>query len=65
LIPMASSLCFGLMVSTVLVLVLVPVFYSLYGRATGLDLEAHAETGFPESTASEPAEREPALTSRG
>ncbi|MEZ6050984.1 MAG: efflux RND transporter permease subunit [Planctomycetaceae bacterium] len=32
LIPMANSLCFGLMLSTTLVLVLVPTFYSIYGR---------------------------------
>jgi multidrug efflux pump subunit AcrB len=30
LIPMAASLAFGLMLSTVLVLLLVPTFYSLY-----------------------------------
>lgn len=32
LIPMAASLCFGLMLATVLVLFLVPVFFSFYGR---------------------------------
>lgn len=32
LIPMAASLCFGLMLATVLVLFLVPVVFSLYGR---------------------------------
>ncbi|MBI2477091.1 MAG: efflux RND transporter permease subunit, partial [Planctomycetia bacterium] len=32
LIPMAASLCFGLMLSTVLVLFQVPVVFSLYGR---------------------------------
>ena len=32
LIPMAASLCFGLMLGTVLVLFLVPVVFSLYGR---------------------------------
>ncbi len=32
LIPMATSLCFGLLLSTVLVLILVPTFYSIYGR---------------------------------
>ncbi|MEW4526486.1 efflux RND transporter permease subunit [Maioricimonas sp. JC845] len=34
LIPMANSLCFGLMLSTALVLILVPTFYSVYGRFT-------------------------------
>ncbi|HHM13061.1 MAG TPA: efflux RND transporter permease subunit [Planctomycetaceae bacterium] len=32
LIPMAVSLCFGLIFSTVLILILVPVIYQLYGR---------------------------------
>jgi len=32
LIPMAASLAFGLMMATVLVLVLIPVFYSVYDR---------------------------------
>lgn len=35
LIPMAASLAFGLMLATALVLVLVPVFYSLYLRVLG------------------------------
>jgi len=34
IIPMANSLCFGLMLSTVLVLFLVPTFYSIYGKLT-------------------------------
>ncbi len=33
LIPMATSLCFGLMMGTVLILYLVPVFYLLYIKA--------------------------------
>ncbi|GAB5442475.1 MAG: efflux RND transporter permease subunit [Fuerstiella sp.] len=32
-IPMATSLCFGLILSTLLVLVLVPTFYSIYSYA--------------------------------
>lgn len=32
LIPMAASLCFGLMLATTLVLFLVPVLFSIYGR---------------------------------
>jgi multidrug efflux pump subunit AcrB len=32
LIPMANSLCFGLMYSTVLVLFIVPAFYTIYGE---------------------------------
>jgi len=35
-IPMATSLCFGLMLSTLLVLVLVPTFYSIYGTIFGI-----------------------------
>ncbi len=53
-IPMAASLCFGLMTSTVLVLVLVPTFYLLYARIFGVTVDsvtaaetqtASAETG--------------------
>jgi len=40
LIPMATSLCFGLMLSTLLVLVLVPTFYLVYGRAFGVTVDA-------------------------
>lgn len=39
-IPMAASLCFGLMTSTVLVLVLVPTFYLLYARIFGVTVDA-------------------------
>ncbi len=35
LIPMATSLCFGLMLATVLVLLLVPTFYWIYYKVTG------------------------------
>ncbi|MCO6453981.1 MAG: efflux RND transporter permease subunit [Pirellulaceae bacterium] len=35
LVPMATSLCFGLLVATALVLVLVPSFYIVYLRTTG------------------------------
>lgn len=35
-IPMATSLCFGLMLSTVLVVVLVPTFYAVYGHLFGV-----------------------------
>ncbi len=35
LIPMATSLCFGLMLATVLVLVLIPTFYLIYYKITG------------------------------
>ena len=39
LIPMATSLCFGLMLSTLLVLVLVPTFYLIYGRTFGIRVD--------------------------
>jgi hypothetical protein len=37
---MAASLCFGLMTSTVLVLVLVPTFYLLYARMFGVTVDS-------------------------
>lgn len=49
-IPMAASLCFGLMTSTVLVLVLVPTFYLIYARTVGI---RGATTSAPQSEAAE------------
>jgi len=43
LIPMAVSLTFGLLLSTVLVLLLIPTFYSVYGRLCGMDLDVGDE----------------------
>ena len=43
-IPMATSLCFGLVLSTVLVLVLVPTMYLVYGRIFGVKKSDDAET---------------------
>ncbi|QDT14440.1 efflux RND transporter permease subunit [Alienimonas californiensis] len=37
LVPMAASLAFGLTITTGLVLILLPVYYSLYGRAVGVE----------------------------
>ena len=37
LVPMAASLAFGLSITTVLVLILLPVYYSLYGRTVGVE----------------------------
>ena len=37
LVPMAASLAFGLSVTTGLVLILLPVYYSLYGRTAGVE----------------------------
>jgi HAE1 family hydrophobic/amphiphilic exporter-1 len=36
LIPMATSLAFGLMVATALILILVPTFFSIYARVLGV-----------------------------
>jgi multidrug efflux pump subunit AcrB len=44
LIPMAVSICFGLMVSTVLCLILVPTFYLLHARLTMAIAPGDAET---------------------
>jgi multidrug efflux pump subunit AcrB len=38
LVPMAATLAFGLMASTVLVLITVPTIYSVYGRLVGVKL---------------------------
>jgi len=48
-IPMAASLCFGLMTSTILVLVLVPTFYLIYGRIFGISVDSvtSAESATP------------------
>jgi predicted RND superfamily exporter protein len=43
LIPMAASLSFGLMASTAVVLLLVPVLYSVYDRATSFLFESPDE----------------------
>lgn len=41
-IPMAASLCFGLMTSTILVLILVPTFYYLYAKVFGISVDRSA-----------------------
>jgi hypothetical protein len=50
---MAASLCFGLATSTILVLVLVPVFYLIYARIFGVSVDAvtAAERSHPELSA--------------
>lgn len=37
LIPMAASLVFGLLFGTILILVLVPVFFQIYGKLVGIE----------------------------
>lgn len=49
-IPMAASLCFGLMTSTVLVLVLVPTFYLIYARIFGVTVDEKS----PEAAGAKP-----------
>ena len=46
LIPMAVSLCFGLMLTTILVLFLVPTFYYIYGSLFQIE-ESHEEEEGP------------------
>ena len=45
LIPMATSLCFGLVFSTSLVLVLVPSFFVIYGQLIGRDTVEASDHG--------------------
>ncbi|MEX0938133.1 MAG: efflux RND transporter permease subunit [Pirellulales bacterium] len=62
LIPMAASLCFGLLVATALVLVLIPTFYYVYARAIelmGAEVLAAAEAG---NAPAAPSASEPAAT---
>jgi hypothetical protein len=46
LIPMATALCFGLMLTTLLVLVLVPVMYSFFGTSAREEHEEEYAAGF-------------------
>jgi multidrug efflux pump subunit AcrB len=42
-IPMATSLAFGLLFTTLLVLILVPTFYLIYARIIGVGVDTHEE----------------------
>ncbi len=46
-IPMATSLCFGLMFSTFFVLLLVPTFYTIYGNLFGVRTNSEIQTEEP------------------
>ena len=46
-IPMATSLCFGLLLSTLLVLILVPTFYVTYGRIFGIHQPTDSDDSKP------------------
>ncbi|MEO8497550.1 MAG: hypothetical protein ABI614_20980, partial [Planctomycetota bacterium] len=58
LIPMAASLCFGLMLGTVLVLFMVPVVFSLYARWV-LGISFIEPTDTPPASPPEPIVAEP------
>ncbi len=53
LIPMATSLCFGLMFSTVLILILVPSFYQVHAAATFAATDGNGTAGAEEEASSE------------
>lgn len=55
LVPMAATLAFGLMASTVLVLITVPTIYSVYGRLVGVKLGTEEEEEFDDRLAAEAA----------
>ena len=55
LIPMATSLCFGLLLSTLLVLVLVPTFYFVYGTLLGGHSKAPKSASHTAAPIPEPA----------
>ena len=59
LVPMAAAICFGLMMTTALVLVLLPAVYSLYGGLVGID-RGHQDDDHDHSF-SVPRDREPAV----
>lgn len=49
-IPMAVSLCFGLSLATLLVLVLVPTFYSIYGAVAGDSIAVKLDEEIPDKS---------------
>lgn len=53
-IPMATSLCFGLILSTLLVLVLVPTFYTVYVRRYGIKTDPIVDNTVSSSDKPEP-----------
>ncbi len=55
-IPMAVSLCFGLSLATLLVLVLVPTFYSIYGSVAGDRIAVKLDAETPDKSASPPGQ---------
>ena len=61
LIPMATSLCFGLMLTTVLVLILVPTFYLIYFKMTGRSFVSDDEDDESPAKVNRPEKPEPEL----
>lgn len=55
LIPMAASLVFGLITGTMLILILVPVFYQIYGIVAGLESIDPSPDDYEKSLAEERA----------
>ena len=70
LIPMAASLIFGLATGTLLILILVPVFYSMYGGVlkamnVSIDDDPHDESWSDDSLTGGDTGPQPALLTRG
>jgi HAE1 family hydrophobic/amphiphilic exporter-1 len=65
LIPMANSLCFGLVLATVLVLFLVPTFYRIYGSLLGIEFDFDVPPGEADQTNSTEGETESPLAGNG
>ena len=65
LIPMAASLIFGLSTGTLLILILVPVFYAMYGRVLkAMDVEI-SQDPFEESGIDSRDASQPSFATRG
>jgi multidrug efflux pump subunit AcrB len=64
LIPMAASLIFGLATGTLLILILVPVFYSIYGSLLGLFGFSLVPEDFDSDQTDMPTGEKPAVPAR-
>jgi len=60
LVPMAAAICFGLMMTTALVLVLLPAVYSLYGGLVGIERHHRDDDSHNEAFEASRDERTPA-----
>ncbi len=61
LVPMAAAICFGLMMTTALVLLLLPAVYSLYGGLVGIERHHKNDDSHGEAFDASPGERTPAV----